>query len=86
MHSDFKERVEAAQSSEPSLLKRREIEAGIAVPLIQAFAARMGREQALAVATEVVRSLACAAGRATAKELGANNMAALSKVVRQVWS
>ena len=86
MHSDSKGSVEDAQSIEPSLLRRREIEARIAVPLIQAFAEKMGREQALAVATEVIKSLACAAGRETAKKLGAHNMAALAKVVREVWS
>ena len=86
MHSDSKGSVEDAQSIEPSLLKRREIEARIAVPLIQAFAEKMGREQALAVATEVIKSLACAAGRETAKKLGPNDMAALAKVVREVWS
>ena len=86
MHSDSKPSEENTQPIEPSLLKRREIEARIAVPLIQAFAEKMGREQALAVATEVIKSLACAAGRETAKKLGANDMAALAKVVREVWS
>ncbi len=86
MHPDSTERVQDSSALEPSLLQRREIEAGIAVPLIQAFAAKMGREQALAVATEVVRSLACAAGRETARKLGANDIATLAQVVREVWS
>ena len=86
MQSDSKGRGEEAPSIEPRLLKRREIEARIAVPLIQAFAEKMGPEQALAVATEVVRTLARAAGRETAENLGANDTAALAEVVRNVWS
>jgi predicted hydrocarbon binding protein len=86
MHTDFKRSLESVQATEPSLLKRREIEARIAVPLIQAFAERMGREQALAVATKVIQALACAAGREMAKKLGANDMVAFTKVVREVWA
>ena len=86
MHLTHKDGFETRHPGEPSLLMRREIEARIAVPLIQAFTEKMGRERALAVATEVIKSLACAAGRETARKLGANNMAALAKVVREVWS
>ena len=86
MHSDAKGSVEDAPLNEPCLLERREIEAQIAVPLIQAFTDKMGREEASAVASEVIRSLACAAGRETARRIGANDLAALAKVVREVWS
>jgi hypothetical protein len=46
-HADREWSLERVQPIEPSLLKRREIEARIAVPLIQAFAEKMEREQAL---------------------------------------
>ncbi len=86
MHADFEGSLESVHQIEPSLLKRREIEARIAVPLIQAFAEKMGREQALSVAAKVIQALACAAGREMAKKLGANNMAAFTRVVRDVWA
>ena len=86
MHADFERSAENEQQIEPRLLKRREIEARIAVPLIQAFAEKMGREQALDMATEVIQALACAAGREMAKKLGVNDMAALATVVRDVWA
>ena len=86
MHPDSEPSEENTRPIEPSLLKRREMEAQIAVPLIRAYAEKMGREQALAVATEVIRPLARAAGRETARKLGANDMATLAKVVREVWS
>ena len=86
MHADFERSLENVQPIEPSLLKRREIEARIVVPLVRAFAEKMGREQALAVATKVVQALACAAGREMAKKLGANDMAAFTRVVRDVWA
>jgi len=47
MHAGREWSLEMVQPIEPSLLKRREIEARIAVPLIQAFAEKMEREQAL---------------------------------------
>ena len=86
MHLARKDDFETRHPGEPSLLMRREIEARIAVPLIQAFAEKMGREQALSVATGVIEALACAAGRETARRLGADDIATLAKVVREVWS
>jgi hypothetical protein len=86
MHPTSEPSEENTRPVEPSLLKRREIEAQIAVPLIRACAEKMGREQAQTVATEAIRALARAAGREMAKKLGANNMAALATVVREVWS
>jgi uncharacterized sporulation protein YeaH/YhbH (DUF444 family) len=86
MHPDSKPSVESTPSTEPTLLKRREIEARIAVPLIQAFAEKIGREQALAVAAAVIQSVARAAGEQMAEKIGANDLAALAWVVREVWS
>jgi hypothetical protein len=86
MHADLERSLESVEPVEPSLLERREIEARIAVPLIQAFAEKMGREQALLVATKVIQGLACAAGREMARKLGANDLVALTGVVREVWA
>ena len=86
MHADLKRSLESVQPIEPSLLKRRETEARIAVPLIQAFAEKMGREEALGMATKVIQALACAAGREMARKLGVNDMASFTRVVRDVWA
>ena len=77
---------EKVAPTELTLLKRREIEAGVAVPLIQAFAEKLGREEAISVARMVIQGLARAAGRETAQKLGANNLAAFSQVVRELWA
>jgi len=86
MHADFDRGSEQAQPAETSLLKRREIEAQIAVPLILAFAEKMGRERAFAVARDVIQKLAQAAGREMAKRLGVNDLTTFAKVVRDVWA
>jgi len=86
MHADFERNLESVQPTEPSLLKRREIEARVVVPLLQAFAEKMGREQALAVAAKVIQALARAAGHEMAEKLGVNDMAAFTGVVRDVWA
>ena len=86
MHPDSKPSLESGQPAEPTLLKRREIEVQIAVPLIQAFAEKLGREQALAEATGVIQSLARRAGQEMAEKIGANDLAALARVVREIWS
>lgn len=86
MHDDLKRGIESLQSIEPSLLKRREIEARIAVPLIQAFAEKIGRGETLGTAAKVIQALACTAGREMARKLGVNDMAAFTRVVREVWA
>jgi hypothetical protein len=74
------------QPIEMSLLKRREIEAQVAVPLIQAFAEKLGQEEALAVTTKVIQALAGAAGRELATKLGGNDIPALARAVKEVWA
>ena len=86
MNADFERNPQSAQPSALSLLERREIEARIALPLIQAYAEKMGREQAVAVATKVIQRLAGAAGRQMVEKLGGNDITALAKVVRHVWA
>jgi hypothetical protein len=86
MCADLVREQESFQSIEPTLLKRREIEARLAVPLIQAFAEKLGRDEAISVARTVIQGLARAAGRETAQKLGANNLAAFSQVVLELWA
>jgi predicted hydrocarbon binding protein len=86
MCANFVPNQEKVPPSELTLLKRREIEARLAVPLIQAFAEKLGREEAIRVARTVIQGLARAAGLETAQKLGANHLAAFSQVVREVWA
>lgn len=62
-----------------SLLAKREIEARMAVPLIEAFACKIGREQALEMASEVIQSLAKQGGQQLAEQMGGNRLADLAK-------
>ena len=65
-------------------LERRRIEAGVLVPMLQAFQKAMGREQANAVAREVIAELARQDGERWASQHG-NDLTALRKV-QEVWS
>ncbi len=56
------------------ILARREIEARIAAPLIEAFAREFGREKAIQVASATIRSLACEQGRELARRLGGDSL------------
>lgn len=67
-----------------SLLARREIEARMAVPLIEAFAREIGKERAIEVASEVIQSLAKQSGQQLAEQMGGNSLADLAKGL-QLW-
>ncbi len=64
-----------------SLLARREIEASIAVPLIEAFAEEVGSERALAIAARVIESLGEEAGQALAAIAGGNQLEDLDRIL-----
>ena len=68
------------------LIAQREIEANIAVTLINRYAAAMGRPQAIAIARETIQSLAESAGRQMAVAMGSHSLADLAQVVREVWA
>ena len=68
------------------LIAQREIEANIAVALINRYAATMGRPQAIAIARETIQSLAESAGRQMAAAMGSHSLADLAQVVREVWA
>ncbi|MBC2737057.1 MAG: L-2-amino-thiazoline-4-carboxylic acid hydrolase [Desulfobacteraceae bacterium] len=68
------------------LIAQREIEANIAVALINRYAAAMGRPQAIAIARETIQDLAESAGRQMAITMGSHSLADLTQVVREVWA
>lgn len=57
------------------VLRRREIEARILAPTMEAFAAEIGRDRALEIMKGVVTQIAREQGRALADRIGANTLA-----------
>lgn len=72
----------SADLSKVPLIARREIEARIVAPLIEAFGAELGREKALAQLERVIAKLAQAGGEEMARQASENTIAALDTVVR----
>ena len=68
-----------------STLTRREIEAGIAGPLIRAFAAEIGEEKARQVAGRVISELAKKSGEALAQVAGGRGLENFAKGL-ELWS
>ncbi len=66
------------------LLARREIEARLAAPLLEAFTPMCGREEAYARLAEVVNAQARQAGAQMAERLGRNDLLALDAVL-EMW-
>ena len=67
------------------ILLRREIEARIAGPLIKAFIGELGRERALAIASDVIAKLAEESGENLATRCGGNSLSHLAEGTKQ-WS
>ena len=65
-------------------LERRKIEAGVLIPMIQAFQRALGKEQANEIAREVIRELARKDGERWGAQYG-RDLAALSEV-EKVWA
>ena len=74
-----------ADLSEIGMLARREIEARIAGPLIQAFMAEVGEERALEIAREVIVSLARESGEALRELAGGDSLEDFAKGMAR-WS
>lgn len=72
----------SADLSKVPLLARREIEARIVAPLIEAFGEEVGRDKALAQLERVIAKLARASGEEMARQAPENTIAALDTVVR----
>ena len=77
---------ERRQTPAISHLDRREIQAPIAECLIRGFARELGRDKALEIATAAIVEDAKKAGQAMGGKLGANTLAALGRVVNEVWA
>ncbi len=71
--------------NEIPILVRREIEAQIAGPLVNAYIEKFGREKALKVASKVITQLARQAGSQLAKAEGGNSIEHLTQGQSQ-WS
>lgn len=67
-------------NSVPMLL-RREIEARILVPMIKAYEVELGKDRARAIAAQVIKQDANAAGRFLAKRFGGNTLADFEKTL-----
>ncbi|MCX5660971.1 MAG: L-2-amino-thiazoline-4-carboxylic acid hydrolase [Planctomycetota bacterium] len=67
------------------VLKRREIEARIVAPLLEAFAKGIGREKALAIAQCVIEGVAREQGRELAERSGDNSPAGLLRAL-EPWT
>jgi hypothetical protein len=65
-------------------LERRKIEAGVLIPMVQAFQRAFGKEQAAAVAREVIVELARRDGEQWANQFG-GDLPAMEKV-SQLWA
>jgi hypothetical protein len=61
--------------NEIGVLKRREIEARIIAPLVNAFAAEFGRERVIEIARRVIVEIARQQGRALAQQAGGDSLA-----------
>lgn len=61
--------------NEIGILKRREIEARIIAPLVEAFAVEFGRERVIEVAKRVIVDIARQQGKALADQMGGNSLA-----------
>ncbi len=61
--------------NEIGVLKRREIEARILAPLINAFAAEFGRERVIEIAKRVIVEIAHQQGKSLASQVGGNSLA-----------
>jgi len=68
------------------LIAQREIEANLAVALIQRYAEVLGQTEAVALAREGIQGLAENAGRKLADQFGGNTLEDLARVVRTVWA
>jgi hypothetical protein len=71
----MQERVPPDTLNDIGVLKRREIEARILAPLINALAAEFGRERVIQIAKRVVVEIAREQGRALAEQVGGDSLA-----------
>ena len=75
------EELEMTDINSVPIILRREIEALMAVPLIKGYIDALGREQALQIAEQVVKSLAMESGKMMVAFVGGNTMEHLQKAL-----
>ncbi len=63
------------------LLQRREIEARVLAPVIEALAAKFGHDEVLALLSETIKRVARDHGAEIAQSMGGNTMADMAKVL-----
>lgn len=66
-------------------LERRRIEAGVLIPMIQAFQRAIGKERANDIAREVIRELAKRDGGTWAEQMG-GDLSGLERLAHDVWA
>jgi hypothetical protein len=71
--------------NEIGILKRREIEARILAPILDALGREFGRQKVLEIARETIVAIARCQGRELALQLGSNNLESYGKSVES-WS
>lgn len=71
--------------SQISILTRREIEARIAGPLINAFMEELGSDKSLKVVKRVIEPLARESGNQLARQVGGNSMRDFAKGMKTYW-
>ena len=69
-----------------SLIEQREIEARLAVALIEGYAEKLGRKEALAIAGRTIRRMARQAGQALGRQSGANTLIDLAEAAQTIWA
>ena len=67
-------------------LKRREVQAPIVSSLINAFADKIGYDEAINITKKVVKEDAILSGKTLAEEYSGNSITELSKIVKEVWA
>lgn len=73
------------ENNEVSLIRQREIEAGVIVPLIRAFAAEIGEERARRIAGDALKKIAFAQGKAASEKFG-KGIVSLKANCISVWN
>ncbi len=67
-------------------LERRKIQAPLAACLIRAYAAELGQDMAVEIASAALKADAEAAGAKAAEEYGGNSLRELARYIREVWT
>lgn len=67
-------------------LQCREIQAPLVAALIKGYSEKIGKEQAIAIAEEIIINDAIEAGKTMAEKFSGNSLHELRHVVEQVWS